>query len=171
VDHFHRLIISCRSVWAGIKVDGVITNPFCVCSIGVYGLILPLQDESYCIDTAHSSTKLGIFLIYHMVLTTNSAGVESHANLPDILDIAADATSNLGISSFCIYHLASISPKNFLVGSACIVQPKAFLFIGLALAFHAQRINTLLGVYAANHQSLGRLQASVFTLDVHVLRA
>jgi hypothetical protein len=56
--------------------------------------------------------------------------------------------------------------RNFLIGLACIVQPNAFLFIGVPSAFHARIITTLLGVYAANHQSLGRFHLFVFALDV-----
>jgi hypothetical protein len=58
-----------------------------------------------------------------------------------------------------------------LTGAAWIVQPKALTFIGVPSAFHARNIITLLGVYAASHQSLARFHLSVFALEVQVLSA
>lgn len=52
-----------------------------------------------------------------------------------------------------------------------MVHPKAFLFIGVPSALPARNIITLLGVYAANHQSLARFPLSVFALDVQVFKA
>jgi hypothetical protein len=130
----------------GINVDGVIIYQFLACSVGVYGLILPLHEESYCIALAQSSVDHGILLIYQIVLTVSSDGVPAHASLPDILDIVAHATSTFVISSFFIYHLDKSSHIIFLTGFACIVHPKAFLFMGEASAFHAQNTKTLFGV-------------------------
>jgi hypothetical protein len=58
-----------------------------------------------------------------------------------------------------------------LTGAAWIVQPKALVFIGVPSAFPARNNITLLGVYAASHQSLARFPLSVFAFDVHVLSA
>jgi predicted protein tyrosine phosphatase len=112
----------------------------------VKGLNLPLQEESYCIAVAQSSVEEGILLMYHIVLTVRSAGVPAHASLPDILDMVAHATSTFVMSVFLMYHLANNSHIIFFTGLACIVQPKAFLFMGVASAFHARKSSTLSGV-------------------------
>ncbi|MEI6773715.1 MAG: hypothetical protein WCL18_02610 [bacterium] len=58
-----------------------------------------------------------------------------------------------------------------MTGAAWIVQPKALIFIGVPSAFPARNSITLLGVYAASHQSLARFPLSVFALEVQVLSA
>ena len=55
-------------------------------------------------------------------------------------------------------------------GAAWRFHPKALVFIGVPSALPPRNSITLLGVYAATHQSLARLPLSVFTSDVHVLR-
>jgi len=58
-----------------------------------------------------------------------------------------------------------------LTGAAWIVHPNALVFIGVPSALPARKIITLLGVYAANHQSLARFPLSVLAFDVHVFKA
>ncbi|MEI6119143.1 MAG: hypothetical protein WCP92_08330 [bacterium] len=45
------------------------------------------------------------------------------------------------------------------------------VFIGVPSALPARKSITLLGVYAANHQSLARFPLSVLAFDVHVFNA
>ena len=58
-----------------------------------------------------------------------------------------------------------------MTGAAWIVHQNALVFIGVPSALPARNNIILLGVYAANHQSLARFHLSVLAFDVHVLSA
>ncbi len=84
----------------------------------MYGLASQLHDQSNSTGVIQGSYSVGWVSIYHIDFTTNSQGVHSPANLPEIFEIFDSATSTADIHSSETKLLATRVDQNSVIASA-----------------------------------------------------